>query len=39
MQAGSHTIALRLNGYQVAERGVQASEGGTVNVTETLKQK
>src|SRR5215469_3666065 len=39
MPAGSHTIALRLNGYQVAERGVQASEGGTVNVTETLKQK
>jgi hypothetical protein len=39
MQAGSHTIALRLNGYQVAKRGVQASEGGTVNVTETLKQK
>ena len=39
MQAGSHTIALRLNGYQIAWRGVQASEGGTVNVTETLKQK
>ena len=37
IQAGSHTIALRLNGYQVAKRGVQASEGGTVNVTETLK--
>jgi eukaryotic-like serine/threonine-protein kinase len=37
--AGSHIIALRLNGYQVAKRGVQASEGGTVNVTETLKQR
>ena len=39
IQAGAHTIALRLNGYQVAKRGVQASEGGTVNVTEILKQK
>jgi len=35
--AGTHIIALRLNGYQVAKRGVQASEGGTVNVTETLR--
>jgi eukaryotic-like serine/threonine-protein kinase len=34
--AGTHIIALRLNGYQIAKRGVQASEGGTVNVTETL---
>jgi len=34
--SGTHIIALRLNGYQVAKRGVQASEGGTVNVTETL---
>jgi len=34
--AGTHIIALRLNGYQVAKRGVQASEGGTVNITETL---
>jgi hypothetical protein len=39
MQAGSHIIALRLDGYQIAKRAVQASEGGTVNVTETLKQK
>ena len=39
MQAGSHVIALLLNGYQAAKRGVQASEGGTVNVTEMLKQK
>jgi eukaryotic-like serine/threonine-protein kinase len=34
--AGTHIIALRLNGYQVAERRVQASEGGTVNITESL---
>jgi hypothetical protein len=33
---GSHIIAMRLAGYQVAKRGVQASEGGTVNVTEVL---
>jgi serine/threonine protein kinase len=39
MQAGSHIIALRLDGYQIAKRAVQASEGGTVNVTEALKQK
>jgi serine/threonine-protein kinase len=39
MQAGSHIIALRLNGYQIAKRGVQATEGGTVNVTEALKPK
>jgi serine/threonine-protein kinase len=39
IQAGSHIIALRLNGYQSAKRGVQASEGGTVNVSETLKLK
>jgi serine/threonine protein kinase len=34
--AGTHIIALHLNGYEVAKRGVQATEGGTVNVTETL---
>ena len=33
---GSHIIAMRLAGYQVAKRGVQASEGGTVKVTEVL---
>ena len=33
---GSHIIAMRLAGYQVAKRGVQASEGGTVKVTEAL---
>jgi serine/threonine-protein kinase len=36
---GSHIIAIRLAGYQVAKRGVQASEGGTVNVTEVLQLK
>jgi eukaryotic-like serine/threonine-protein kinase len=35
---GAHIIAIRLAGYQVAKRGVQASEGGTVNVTEVLQQ-
>ena len=34
--SGTHIIALRLNGYEVAKRGVEASEGGTVNVSETL---
>ena len=34
---GSHIIAIRLAGYQVAKRGVQASEGGTVNVSEVLR--
>jgi serine/threonine-protein kinase len=38
IRTGSHIIAIRLAGYQVAKRGVQASEGGTVNVTEVLKQ-
>jgi hypothetical protein len=34
---GSHIIDIRLAGYQVAKRGVQASEGGTANVTEVLR--
>jgi len=34
--SGTHIIALQLNGYQVAKHMVQASEGGTVGVTETL---
>jgi hypothetical protein len=34
---GSHIIAIRMAGYQVAKRGVQASEGGTVNITEVLR--
>ena len=37
--AGSHIIALRMNGYQIAKREVQASEGGTVTVTATMRPK
>jgi len=37
--SGSHIIALQLNGYQVAKHMVQASEGGTVGVTDTLRPK
>ena len=37
--AGTHVIALKLNGFQVVRRGVEASEGGTVTITENLKQK
>ena len=33
---GPHIIALKLKGYQIAKRGVEASEGGTVFVNETL---
>jgi serine/threonine-protein kinase len=36
---GAHIIAIRLAGYQIAKRGVQASEGGTVTVTEVLQTK
>jgi PEGA domain-containing protein len=34
--SGVHIIALRLKGYEIAKRGVQASEGGTVSINETL---
>ncbi len=37
--SGTHVIALKLNGFQVVRRGVEASEGGTVTVTENLKPK
>jgi serine/threonine-protein kinase len=37
--SGTHTIGLRLKGYEFARRGVQASEGGTVNVSATLQSK
>ncbi len=37
--AGTHVIALKLNGFQVVRRGVEASEGGTVTITENLKRK
>jgi serine/threonine protein kinase len=34
--SGTHTIGLRLKGYEFTRRGIQASEGGTVNVNATL---
>jgi hypothetical protein len=37
--AGTHVIALKLNGFQVVRRGVEVSEGSTVPVTEQLKPK
>ena len=37
MPAGLHTLIIRLPGYQQVKRTVQASEGGTVNLQETLK--
>lgn len=37
MAAGTHIVALKLNGYLIAKRQVQASEGGTVHVNETLR--
>jgi len=36
---GIHTITLQLNGYLVVRRTVQASEGGTVPLNETLRLK
>jgi serine/threonine-protein kinase len=37
--AGMHTVTLRLNGFQLAKRTVQVSEGGTVTVDESLHEK
>jgi hypothetical protein len=37
--SGTHTIVLRLNGYQQARRLVQATEGGTVTIDQPLKPK
>ncbi len=37
--SGIHTITLKLDGYEIAKRTVQASEGGTVPINETLRQK
>jgi hypothetical protein len=37
--AGTHIIALKLNGFQVVRRGIEVSEGSTVPVTEELKRK
>jgi eukaryotic-like serine/threonine-protein kinase len=39
LPSGLHTITLRMNGYQQARRPVQVSEGSTVTINETLKQK
>ena len=37
--AGTHTITLRLNGFQQAKKMFQVSEGGTVNMDESLREK
>jgi len=37
--AGTHTITLRLNGFQQAKKMFQVSEGGTVNIDEALREK
>jgi eukaryotic-like serine/threonine-protein kinase len=37
--AGMHTITLRLNGFQVAKRTFQVSEGSTVPIDESLREK
>src|SRR5437899_852849 len=37
--AGTHTITLRLNGLQQAKKMFQVSEGGTVNIDESLREK
>lgn len=37
--SGTHTLAMRLSGYQPARRGVEASEGGTVLVNASLQRK
>jgi serine/threonine protein kinase len=37
MPAGLHTLVVRLPGYQQVRRTVQASEGGTVTIEETLR--
>jgi serine/threonine protein kinase len=33
VQAGLHTVTVRLTGYQPVRRTIQATEGGTVNIT------
>ena len=37
--SGTHTIAIKLKGYEVARRGIEASEGGTVLVSAKLQTK
>jgi serine/threonine protein kinase len=39
ISSGTHTIILRLNGYQQIRRMFQASEGGTITLDESLKPK
>jgi serine/threonine-protein kinase len=39
INAGSHMILLKMNGFQLSRRAVQASEGGTVAVNETMRPK
>jgi serine/threonine protein kinase len=36
--AGLHTVTVKLNGYQPARRTFQATEGGTVNITNVILQ-
>jgi len=36
---GTHMIGLRLKGYEFARRGIDATEGGTVNINATLRGK
>jgi serine/threonine protein kinase len=37
--SGTHTIGMKLQGYEFARRGIEASEGGTVLVNAKLQQK
>jgi serine/threonine-protein kinase len=37
--SGLHTVTLRLNGFQMAKRTFQVSEGGTVTINESLHEK
>lgn len=39
LPSGMHTVTLKLNGYQVARRTVQVSEGSTVTIDEALRLK
>jgi eukaryotic-like serine/threonine-protein kinase len=39
LPTGLHTVTLKLDGFQAAKRTVQATEGGTVTITETLRPK
>jgi len=37
--AGAHTLVVKLSGFQPAKRTIEATEGGTVTITETMKAK